>query len=75
MRREADVMGIRARRRAGVLIGIAGMLGGAVVGLGSVDGATAQSTAAPGGGTQFAASPTSPAASGSTRGSTSTHVS
>ncbi|HEY2702972.1 MAG TPA: hypothetical protein VGL20_04715 [Candidatus Dormibacteraeota bacterium] len=65
------MLGIRARRRAGVTVALAGMLGGAMVGFSSVEGATAP---VPGGtGTaRAAATPTGGGGSGGspTRGGT-----
>ncbi|HEY0409936.1 MAG TPA: hypothetical protein VGE42_06660, partial [Candidatus Dormibacteraeota bacterium] len=63
-------MGIRARRRAGVMVGLAGMLGGALVGLSTVDGATVPpGHGGPGVGAKAAATPTGGGSSGSsTRG-------
>jgi hypothetical protein len=63
-------MGIRARRRAGVMVGLAGMLGGAMVGLSTVDGATLPpGPGGPGVGAKAAATPTGGGSSGSpTRG-------
>ncbi len=57
-------MGIGTRRRAGVIVGLAGVLGGAVVGLSSVD--AARSPVGPGGGRMAATTPPASTNSGGT---------
>ena len=67
-------MELRARRRAAVMIGLVGMLGGALVGLSSIDGVTATAPGhAPGSAALPAQSPSGRASSGPTHGGSPTH--